>query len=74
MAGFDSQKGRKVDTLGCPVVGDNVDVTSHYEKDASGKDTLVYFGCSMEGKCGIPDWDPCPLYVTYREKKRKKKK
>lgn len=71
MAG--SAKKPAVDKLGCPIVKDTVTVTVKYDSDESGQDKLVYFGCNMEGKCGIPDWDPCPLYVTYRGKKRKKK-
>ena len=69
-----SGKKPKVDKLGCPVMNGKVMVTAKFKPNESGEDTLVYFGCNMEGKCGIPDWDPCPLYVTYREKKHKKKK
>ena len=74
MAGGGSKTKTQVDKLGCPVVGGNVTVTAKYEKDKAGKDTLSYFACDHDGKCGIPDWDPCPLYVTYRESKPKKTK
>ncbi len=72
MAGDGAEKKGQVDRLGCPVMGDKVTVTARYDKNETGKDTLSYFSCDHEGKCGIPDWDPCPLYVTYREKKKKK--
>ncbi len=74
MAGDGTEKKGKVDKLGCPVVGSKVTVTTKYGKDELGKDSLTYFSCNREGTCGIPDWDPCPLYVTARETKGKKKK
>ncbi len=57
---------RRVESLGCPVYGGEVTckVTYHI---VGGKIDLSEFECSMEGMCGIPCWDPCPLYVTYLE-------
>jgi hypothetical protein len=67
----EAKRGKKgeVDRLGCPVVGHTVTVTAKYRPSEVGEDTLSYFACTMEGNCGISLWDPCPLFVSYREKK-----
>jgi hypothetical protein len=55
----------QVETKRCPVCGR--EVTCRVIYTASGERRLVHFECSIEGKCGIPSWDPCPLYVDYLE-------
>lgn len=57
----------RVDTLACPVSGTTVTVSATYRRADDGKRSLVDFGCSMEGTCGISAWDPCPVYVAYVE-------
>lgn len=56
------------DTIGCPVLGGAVTVWANYRHDAPGLLSLVDFSCSAEGSCGIPDWDPCPLFVRCLER------
>lgn len=51
----------------CPVCGR--EVTCRVIYTVSGERRLVDFECSTEGECGIPSWDPCPLYVDYLEQK-----
>ena len=58
---------RDVRMVNCPVCGKNVLVSVSYRSE-DGKPALVGFECDLEGQCGIPSWDPCPLYVTSREK------
>lgn len=63
----DHRDGR-VETIGCPVHGSDVTCKVSYLIEG-GVSTLVDFECNMEGMCGIPSWDPCPLYVAYLEGK-----
>ena len=58
-----------VDRLACPVVGHIVTVTTKYKPGETGDDKLTYFACTMEGRCGIALWDPCPLFVDHLEKR-----
>ena len=52
-------------TVACPVFGDTVTITATY-LPREGRDPLLSdFTCDALGTCGIPSWDPCPLYVTY---------
>ena len=67
----DEQKALKI---GCPVCGSEVTFTVRYKHEKGGSKHLVDFGCDMQGKCGIPDWDPCPFYVLHRENKKISKK
>jgi hypothetical protein len=57
-----------VESIGCPVHGGDVTCKVKYVTK-EGVHTLVDFECNMEGMCGIPSWDPCPLYVAYLEGK-----
>ncbi|MDH3215924.1 MAG: hypothetical protein OEN01_06470 [Candidatus Krumholzibacteria bacterium] len=57
----------RVDKVACPLCGDNVTVSATYRHSDVGHKCLVDFGCNMEMACGIPSWDPCPLYVAYLE-------
>lgn len=72
MAESKSKKKGRVDRMPCPVVGRSVMCTSKYKPGESGEDTLSYFACTMEGQCGITMWDPCPVFVSYLEKKNTK--
>jgi hypothetical protein len=45
-----------------------VTVTAGFRREEENKDALVRFECTMEGMCGSPIWDPCPMYVAYMEK------
>lgn len=58
-----------VETTGCPVSRRDVTCRVQYVA-ADGRRSLVSFQCTMEGRCGIPSWDPCPLYVRYLEDSR----
>ena len=69
MAEAKSEKRGQIDRLACPVVGHIVTVTSKYKPGEAGEDTLSYFACTMEGRCGISLWDPCPLFVSRLEKR-----
>jgi hypothetical protein len=35
----------------------------------SGEEKVSGYGCSQEGKCGNPMFDPCPLYIELFEKR-----
>jgi hypothetical protein len=63
----DEQNVQKIE---CPVCGNEVTFTARFKLEKGGQKKLVDFGCDMQGKCGIPDWDPCPFYVLHRENKR----
>lgn len=58
-----------VESMGCPVSRRDVTCRVQYVV-AAGERSLVNFECTMEGRCGIPSWDPCPLYVRYLEDRR----
>lgn len=60
----------RVESQGCPVYGAEVTCRVGYVTHA-GERTLSRFECNMEGMCGIPSWDPCPLYVRYLEQHRR---
>jgi hypothetical protein len=64
---------QKVQKIKCPVCGNEVTFTARF-KHEKGDRQLVDFGCDMQGKCGIPSWDPCPFYVLHRENKTISKK
>jgi hypothetical protein len=55
-------QGAKTESYVCPVCGREVTCQIRYHT-GSGKPTLTYFECAMEGLCGIPSWDPCPVYA-----------
>jgi hypothetical protein len=59
-------EGTRVESMSCPVCGREVTCRVSYH-DREGKRTLTYFECAMDGLCGIPRWDPCPLYVRCLE-------
>jgi len=61
------KRERHIDTVGCPVVCGDVTVYVTYKHVENGAPSLVHFGCNTQGACGITSWDPCPLYVAYRE-------
>lgn len=52
----------------CPQCGRMVTVTAGFRRDEQKTDTLVRFECTMEGMCGSPVWDPCPMYMAYMER------
>ena len=58
----------RVESRGCPVYGAEVTCRVGYVTHA-GEHILSRFECNMEGMCGIPSWDPCPLYVRYLEQR-----
>lgn len=62
----DSRHIHEVETLMCPVCGAEVSCKVSYAV-AGGRRSLVGFECEREGRCGIPSWDPCPLYVRHVE-------
>jgi hypothetical protein len=45
-----------------------VTVTAGFRRDEQKHDALVRFECTMEGMCGSPVWDPCPMYMAYMER------
>jgi hypothetical protein len=51
----------------CPVYGNKVRITANYVPTDDFVPALVDFDCNVQGKCGIPSWDPCPLFVRYLE-------
>ena len=61
------KRERRIDTVGCPVVSGDVTIFATYRHCDKGDKALVHFGCNAQGVCGISNWDPCPLYVAYRE-------
>ena len=56
------------DRFRCPQCDRIVTVTARYHRAGDGGDALVQFDCTMQGMCGSPIWDPCPMYVAYMEK------
>ena len=67
MSLYKSHRKAKVSRYACPVEGCDVSVYVTYD-DKDGHATLTDFGCSRQGECGIPSYDPCPLYVDLVEK------
>jgi hypothetical protein len=59
----------RVETVACPVCGDNVTVTAAYRQGEAGDIHLTDFECNHKGECGVPLWDPCPLYVLYSKRR-----
>lgn len=51
----------------CPQCDLMVTVSTAFRGEDKGKAALVSFQCTMEGLCGSPLWDPCPMYVVYME-------
>ena len=74
MAKSKAGEEQNVQTIECPVCGNEVTFTARFKHEKGGRKHLVDFGCDMRGKCGIPDWDPCPFYVLQRENKTFSKK
>ncbi|MFQ5511095.1 MAG: hypothetical protein ACE5EO_04535 [Candidatus Krumholzibacteriia bacterium] len=68
MADAGMRHERQVDTVACPVIGETVTISVTFKRAGAAKKYLVDFACDMEGACGAPAWDPCPLYITYLEK------
>ena len=52
----------------CPQCGRMVTVTAGFCRQDQKDDALVRFECTMEGMCGSPIWDPCPMYMAYMER------
>jgi hypothetical protein len=52
----------------CPQCGRLVTVTAAFRAGEKGKETMARFECTMEGMCGSPIWDPCPMYMAYMER------
>lgn len=65
-----SKRDTRVDTFRCPQCGRVVKVSAKYRANRDGTTSLVDFGCSMEGMCGSPMWDPCPMYLASMERTR----
>jgi hypothetical protein len=57
------------ESVHCPVCGHEVDITASYKPRSGGDTKLADFSCVLRGHCGIPEYDPCPLYVKYLEEK-----
>ena len=55
------------DRFRCPQCGRIVTVTARLRRKEDGGEALVEFDCTMQGMCGSPVWDPCPMYVAYME-------
>jgi hypothetical protein len=55
------------DRFRCPTCGRMVTVTARYQRRDEGADAMVQFDCTMDGMCGSPIWDPCPMYLAYME-------
>ena len=55
------------DKFRCPQCGLLVTVSAGFRRETADVETLVRFDCSMEGMCGAPIWDPCPMYLAYME-------
>ena len=51
----------------CPQCGRMVTVSAGFRAEDKGEESLVRFECTMEGLCGSPIWDPCPMYMAYME-------
>lgn len=58
------------DRFRCPQCGRLVTVTAGFRSGDSEGEALVRFECTMEGMCGSPIWDPCPMYMAYMERTR----
>lgn len=58
------------DRFRCPQCGRIVTVTAKLQRREEGGDSLVAFDCTMNGMCGSPIWDPCPMYLAYMERTR----
>jgi hypothetical protein len=71
MTDSESHDDQRVEAIKCPVYGDQVTCRASYQK-VNGADVLVDFECNMEGMCGIPSWDPCPLYVAFLDQSAKR--
>jgi hypothetical protein len=56
------------DRFRCPQCGRIVTVTARFRRREKGDEALVRFECTMDGMCGSPIWDPCPMYVAYMER------
>lgn len=52
----------------CPQCGRLVAVTTAFRSGEEGKEVMTRFECTMEGMCGSPIWDPCPMYMAYMER------
>ena len=61
------QRKAKVSRYACPVEGCEVSVYVTYD-DEDGYGTVTDFGCSRQGECGIPSYDPCPFYTELIER------
>ena len=59
---------QRVEEIRCPTCGRLVTVTATYRQTGSEEQTMVAFECTMEGMCGNPLWDPCPMYVASMER------
>jgi hypothetical protein len=57
----------RTEAVDCSVFGGEVEINATYMPTTAGERSLVDFTCSLEGKCGVPSWDPCPLFVRYLE-------
>lgn len=57
----------KVSRYLCPVEGCDVTVYVTFDRE-SGEETVTGFACDRQDNCGIPSFDPCPLYVDLVEK------
>jgi hypothetical protein len=53
--------------MACPQYGHTVTVRAVWHESVGRRPTLSDFACNCTGMCGIPAWDPCPLYVRLRE-------
>jgi hypothetical protein len=54
----------------CPVYGRDVTLVARWDDSAHDNpqhEDLLDFACRSNGMCGMPSWDPCPLYVKLRE-------
>jgi len=52
----------------CPQCGRMVTVSAGFQRKEKGDEAMVSFQCTMEGMCGSPIWDPCPMYMAYMER------
>ena len=52
----------------CPQCGRMVTVSAGIQRKEKGDEAMVSFQCTMEGMCGSPIWDPCPMYMAYMER------
>ena len=60
------------DRFRCPQCGRMVTVTAKLLRAEGVDDAVVQFDCTMEGMCGSPIWDPCPMYLAYMEQARQR--